>query len=117
MKRVFVIVLLFITSVVLCTGLVSCTKKNTPKDVNTAIEKLSKAGYETVDLSNEYLCGFAATKGDEFIRAELCSNISQAQAACDLYKKSPDVPDGYKVGIQNLWVYYGTKDAINAFFG
>ena len=115
MKRKIITIIALVLVSAMCIGLAGC-RKNTPKTVSAAKTKMNKAGYTVTEISDESVDGIECLKDKSFIHAELCSNLSQAQAAFDLYKNWTEVTSGFKVGKNNLWVYYGTQDAIDKFF-
>lgn len=118
MKKLLLVSCLLLFLIVGCAGIAACNKtKDCPKTFDSGIDKMKKAGYEvTVKSSTEHYNCFEAVKGGEYLYAELCTNIGQAQAAQELYSLSPDLSGSYSVKLENLWVYFGTDEAIGDFF-
>lgn len=114
MKKKLSVILVCALTCFLCISFAGC-KKNTPKTLEAAQKKMQNAGYTVTADSSETLKGIDCRKGESFIHIELAGNLAQANAAFDLYKNWADLTSGCTVGIKNLWVYYGTADAIDVF--
>ena len=87
-----------------------------PKDVDTAKEKLEKAGYSVLPLGllipDECDGSFYATKSAESIYA---LHFKTSKDAKQYYKENTDGDKNANRGVSGKWVFWGSEGAIRAF--